>query len=114
MGKEDAVFLPSGTMCNQIALRVHCRPGDEVITPSLTWVSPVNLIVLLGARPVFVDVDPSTYNIDCEGLEDAIDCHKAAGKLNLRGIIPVDLFGLPADYDKKKILLKVILLGDSG
>jgi len=71
-----------------------------VFVPTFTFFATAESVRLVGATPIFVDVDESTYNIDCDGLEDAIHCYKAAGKLNLRGIIPVDLFGLPADYKR--------------
>ena len=67
-------------------------PGDEVIVPSFTWISTANVVEYCGARPVFCDVDPRTFNID---VEDA--AHRVTDKT--RAVIPVHLFGLPADMD---------------
>ncbi len=65
-------------------------PGDEVITTPLSWVATANVIMRAGARPVFVDVDPATRNIDLERIEAAITPHT-------RLLLPVDLAGLPVD-----------------
>ena len=88
-------------------------PGDAVFTTPFTYVATAEVISILGATPVFVDVYESTYNIDCEKLEIEINKVINEGKLKPKAIIPVDLFGLPARYrliDKiaKKYNLKVI------
>jgi dTDP-4-amino-4,6-dideoxygalactose transaminase len=78
----------------EIALRVAgVGPGDEVITTPLSWVSTANVILETGARPVFVDVDPATRNIDLNRIGAAV-----TGAT--RAIIPVDLAGLPVDRDR--------------
>jgi dTDP-4-amino-4,6-dideoxygalactose transaminase len=83
----------SGTGTLEIALRLAgLKPGDEVITTPLTWVATANVIIEVGARPVFVDVDPATRNIDATKIEAAVTPRT-------RAIIPVDLAGLPADRD---------------
>jgi dTDP-4-amino-4,6-dideoxygalactose transaminase len=74
-------------------------PGDAVFVPSFTFFASAECISTVGATPVFVDVDPDTFNIDPESLERVIAKTKADGKLNPRGIIAVDLFGLAADYN---------------
>ncbi|MGA2023304.1 MAG: DegT/DnrJ/EryC1/StrS aminotransferase family protein [Steroidobacteraceae bacterium] len=83
--------LSSGTGALEIALAlIGVGPGDEVITSPLSWVSTANVIVRAGARPVFVDVDPVTRNIDLALMETAITpC--------TRVLLPVDLAGLPVD-----------------
>ncbi|MBN9424290.1 MAG: DegT/DnrJ/EryC1/StrS aminotransferase family protein, partial [Candidatus Accumulibacter sp.] len=84
----------SGTITLEIALQLAgVGPGDEVITTPLSWVSTANVVLHLGARPVFVDTDPHTRNIDLERIEAAITPRTKA-------IIPVDLAGLPVDRDR--------------
>ena len=83
----------SGTCTLQIALKLcGVQAGDEVITTPLTWVSTCNVILELGAKPVFVDIDPRTRNIDASQIAAAITPRTKA-------IMPVHLTGLPADLD---------------
>lgn len=84
----------SGTITLEIALQLAgVAPGDEVITTPLSWVATANVVLHLGARPVFVDVDPLTRNIDLGRIEAAITPKTKA-------IIPVDLAGLPVDRNR--------------
>jgi len=84
----------SGTATMAVALRVAgVGPGDEVITTPLSWVATANVILETGARPVFVDIDPATRNIDLNRIEAAVTPAT-------RAIIPVDLAGLPVDRDR--------------
>ena len=73
-------------------------PGDAVFCPAFTFAATAEVMPLVGASPVFVDILPGTYNLDPERLEAAIGAVKAAGELTPRAIIAVDLFGQPADY----------------
>ncbi|HEX8986559.1 MAG TPA: DegT/DnrJ/EryC1/StrS aminotransferase family protein [Rhodocyclaceae bacterium] len=83
----------SGTGTLEIALRLAgVGPGDEVVTTPLTWVATANVILEVGARPVLVDVDPATRNIDPAKIEAVITPRTKA-------LVPVDLAGLPADRD---------------
>lgn len=83
----------SGTATLELALALcDIGPGDEVITTPLTWAATGNVIARRGARPVFVDVDPVTRNIDLQRAEDVISPVT-------RAVIPVDLGGLPVDRD---------------
>lgn len=75
-------------------------PGDAVFVPDFTFFASGEVVSFEGATPVFVDVDPDTYNMDPESLEQAILSVEAEGKLKAKVVIPVDLFGLPADYDR--------------
>jgi len=99
VGVKHAIAVSSGTDALLLALMCYdVGPGDAIITTPFTFISTVEVICLLGATPVFVDIDPKTYNIDPFAIEKTIiNCQKES--YNVRGIIPVDLFGLPADYD---------------
>ena len=98
-GRPVRVFN-SGTCTMEIALRIAgIGPGDEVITTPLSWVATSNVILEVGARPVFVDIDPETRNIDLSRIEAAITPAT-------RAIIPVDLAGLPVDRDRLYAIAK--------
>ena len=84
----------SGTATLEIGLRIAgVGEGDEVITTPLSWVATANVVLTVGAKPVFVDVDPRTRNIDLAAAEAAVTSAT-------RAIIPVDLAGLPVDRDR--------------
>ena len=84
----------SGTCTMEIALRVAgIGPGDEVITTPISWVATANVILEVGATPVFADIDPVTRNIDLDRVEAAITPRT-------RALIPVYLAGLPVDMDR--------------
>jgi len=101
-GRPVRVFN-SGTASLEIALRIAgVGPGDEVITTPLSWVATSNVILTVGAKPVFVDIDPFTRNIDMGAVAAAITPATKA-------IMPVDLAGLPADRDK---LYEIAILND--
>ena len=113
-GVNHAISCSSGTDALLIPLMAWgIGPGDAVFTTPFTYVATAEVISILGATPVFVDVYESTYNIDCEKLEIAINQVIKEGKLKPKAIIPVDLFGLPARYRlinkiAKKYNLKII------
>jgi UDP-2-acetamido-2-deoxy-ribo-hexuluronate aminotransferase len=91
--------------------------GDAVFCPSFTFAATGEVMPLVGASPVFVDVLPDTYNLDPESLEAAIEMIKAEGKLVPRAIIAVDLFGQPADYPTISAIAKkhgLKLIADSA
>ena len=73
-------------------------PGDAVFVPSFTFAATAEVVVLAGASPVFVDIDPDTYNMSPDSLAAAIADVKAKGELTPKAVIAVDLFGQPADY----------------
>jgi dTDP-4-amino-4,6-dideoxygalactose transaminase len=94
VGGRPVRAFNSGTCTMEIALRIAgIGAGDEVITTPLSWVATSNVILTVGARPVFVDIDPVTRNIDLERIELAV-CAAT------RAILPVDLAGLPVDRDR--------------
>jgi len=92
VGVKHAISVSSGTHSLEIALRaLDIGPGDEVITVPFTWISSAEVILLVGATPVFVDIEPLTFNVDLNQIEDAITPRTKA-------IIPVSLFGQMPDY----------------
>jgi dTDP-4-amino-4,6-dideoxygalactose transaminase len=98
-GARHAVSCASGTDALVMVLMAKgIGPGDAVICPSFTFCATAEVVALLGATPVFADVDEATFNIDPDSLERAIAKAKRLG-LKPRAVIPVDLFGLPADHD---------------
>lgn len=99
-GVKYCLACSSGTDALLIPLMAWgIGPGDAVFTTPFTFFASAEVIGLVGATPVFVDILPDTYNMDPEALEKAVERVAAEGKLNPRAVIPVDLFGLPADYD---------------
>lgn len=99
-GVAHAVTAASGTDALLLALLARgVGPGDAVIVPPFTFVASAEVVRLAGATPVFADVDADTFNLDPARLAEAAQRVRAAGQLNLRGVMAVDLFGLPADYD---------------
>jgi dTDP-4-amino-4,6-dideoxygalactose transaminase len=97
-GAKHAVSCASGTDALVLALRARgIGPGDAVICPSFTFCATAEVAALVGATPVFVDVDETTFNIDPKGIAGAIEVAKGLG-LKPKAVIPVDLFGLAADH----------------
>jgi dTDP-4-amino-4,6-dideoxygalactose transaminase len=98
-GARHAISCASGTDALLLVLMAwQVGPGDAVICPSFTYHATAEMVALLGATPIITDVLPETFNIDPASCERAV---ASARRLNLkpRAIIPVDLFGLPADHD---------------
>ncbi len=92
-GVKYCITCANGTDALQIAqMAFGIGPGDEVITPGFTYIATAETVALLGAKPVYVDVNPKTYNLDVEKLEAAITPRTKA-------IIPVSLYGQCADFD---------------
>lgn len=99
-GAKHTIACSSGTDALLMPLMAwNIGPGDAVFTTPFTFIATAEVVSLLGATPVFVDIDPSTFNMDPAALEQAVLDVKKAGNLTPKGVIPVDLFGLPADYD---------------
>ena len=91
---EYALGVASGT--DALLLSLHALdvgPGDEVIVPSFTFFATAGVVTRLGAKPVFADIDPDTYNITAEEIEDKVT-------ENTKAVIPVHLYGQPCDMDK--------------
>jgi dTDP-4-amino-4,6-dideoxygalactose transaminase len=112
-GAKHVVTCASGTDALVLPLRaMGIGPGDAVICPSFTFCATAEVAVLVGATPIFVDVDPVTFNMDASGIAGAVEVAKAAG-LTPKAVIPVDLFGLAADHgaiaaEAAKFGLKII------
>ena len=93
-GASYALSVSSGTAgMHLLMLALGIKPGDEIITPSMTFASTLNMIALSGAEPVFIDVQYDTLNINPDLIEEKIN-------KNTKGIIPVHFAGAPADMDK--------------
>jgi len=109
-GTKYAITCSSGTDALLLALMaIDIQPDDEIITTPFTWISTAEMIALIKARPVFVDIEPDTYNIDVNLIEAAIT-------KKTKAIMPVSLYGQPADMDAiqtiaDKYNLKVIIDG---
>jgi dTDP-4-amino-4,6-dideoxygalactose transaminase len=98
-GCAHAVGISSGTDALQIAMMGEgIGRGDAVFLPAFTYTATAEVPLVLGATPVFVDVDPETFNIDLADLERRLALVKAEGRLRPRAVVGVDLFGLPADW----------------
>jgi UDP-2-acetamido-2-deoxy-ribo-hexuluronate aminotransferase len=96
-GSKHAIAVANGTDALQIALMAGgIGHGDAVLVPSFTYTAPAEVILVLGANPVFVEVDGGSFNMNPADLETRIAKAKAEGQ-NPRAVISVDLFGLPAD-----------------
>ncbi len=94
LGVKHAIGVASGTDALQIALMaIELKPGDEVITTPFTFVATAEAILLLGGKPVYVDIDEKTYNINPDLIEEKIT-------EKTKAIIPVHLYGQPAEMDK--------------
>ena len=106
LGAKHAIGVASGTDALQLALMaVGLGPGDEIITTPFTFIATAEAIGYVGATPVFVDIDPKTFNIDVEQVEEAVT-------EKTKAVLPVHLFGQPADLtpikdlcDKKGLLM---------
>lgn len=98
MGVKHVITCANGTDALQIAMMgLGLKPGDEVITPSFTYIATTEVVALLGLKPVFVDCDPNTFNISIKEIEKAITSKTKA-------IVPVHLFGQSCDM---KAILKI-------
>lgn len=106
-GVKHAVACANGTDALMMVLRAWgIGPGDAVFVPAFTFAASAEVVALVGAAPVFVDVHEDTFNIDPASLEAAIALVKREGKLKPRAVMPVDLFGQPADYEKLEPIVR--------
>lgn len=99
VGVKHCVTCANGTDALSLALMVwNIGPGDAVFVPDFTFFSTGEIVAFAGATPIFVDVEEVSFNMSPESLEKAIQAVLKEGKLKPRAIIPVDLFGQPADF----------------
>jgi UDP-2-acetamido-2-deoxy-ribo-hexuluronate aminotransferase len=104
-GARRVISCANGTDALQLALMsLSIGPGDAVFVPSFTYTATAEVILLLGARPVFVDTDPETYNIDFASAEASIKRILSEGELRPAVLLTVDLFGAPVDYARARAL----------
>ncbi len=100
VGVAHVIACANGTDALQLCLRaLGAGPGDAIFVPAFTFAATAEVVALVGATPVFVDIDAITFNIDANSLAAAVEAIRQKGDLNPVGIIPVDLFGQAADYD---------------
>lgn len=120
VGRKHCISCANGTDALSLVLMAWgVKEGDAVFVPSFTFYSTSEVVSLLDAEPIFVDVDERTFNLAPDKLEKAILQVKEEGKLNPKAVIPVDLFGQCADYDRileiaKKYGLLVLEDGAQG
>ena len=120
VGVKHCVGCANGTDALQLALMIWgIGPGDAVFTSDFTYFASAGCASILGATPIPVDIDLATFNISPAALEEAIKRVLEEGKLTPKAIIPVDLFGLPADYTAirpiaEKYGLKILEDGAQG
>ena len=120
VGRKHCIACGNGTDALQLALMIWgIGPGDAVFTSDFTYFASAGTSSILGATPVLVDIDINTFNMSPSALEEQIKRVLAEGKLKPKVIVPVDLFGQPADYDKilpiaEKYGLKVLEDGAQG
>ena len=99
VGRKHCIACGNGTDALTMVLKAWgIGPGDAVFVPDFTFFATAEVVAFEGAVPICVDVDPRTFNMDPASLGQAIRSVKAEGELIPKAVIPVDLFGLPADY----------------
>ena len=115
---KHAVACANGTDALLLILRAwDIGPGDAVFVPAFTFAATAEVVALAGATPVFVDVEDDTFNISLLSLQAALEMVRKDGQLRPRAVIPVDLFGQPADYRRLEPCVeseKLLMLCDAA
>ena len=118
VGVKHCVSCANGTDAITIALLAHgVGAGDAVFVPDFTFFSSGECPALIGATPIFVDVETDTFNLSPSALEKAVKSELEKGKLKPKAVVAVDLFGLPADYDRIRAICSkygLLLLEDGA
>ena len=117
-GSKHCLTVSSGTDALVAPLMaLDIGPGDAVFLPTFTFTATAEVVVLVGAKPVYIDVHPRRFNIDVKHLAEQIAAVKKEGKYRPRAVISVDLFGLPADYAELNKLCEsegLVLIDDAA
>lgn len=107
VGRKHCVGVGNGTDALVLSLKaLDIGFGDAVFVPDFTYIASASCVCLVGATPIFTDIDLRTYNINPVSLEEAIEKVITDGKLKPKAIIPVDLFGLPSNYPEIEKIAK--------
>lgn len=118
VGAKHCISCANGTDAITIALLAHgVGAGDAVFVPDFTFFSSGECPALIGATPIFVDVETDTFNLSPSALEKAVKSELGKGKLKPKAVVAVDLFGLPADYDRIRAICSkygLLLLEDGA
>lgn len=118
VGRKHCIACANGTDALVLALRAYnVGPGDAVFTADFTYIASASSAELVGATSVFADIDLKTFNIDAKSLEEQIKKVLKEGKLTPKAIVPVDLFGLPANYEELEKVAKkynLIIIEDAA
>ncbi len=118
VGRKHCVSCGNGTDALMlVALAYEIGEGDAVFCPDMTFIASVEPFCMLGATPVFVDIDEKSYNIDPQKLEEAVVCVKQEGKYNAKAVIMVDFLGIPADYENVRAICEkhgLLLIEDAA
>ncbi len=118
VGRKHCVSCGNGTDALMlVALAYGIGEGDAVFCPDMTFVASVEPFCMLGATPIFVDIDEKSYNIDPQKLEEAVVRVKQEGKYTTKAVIMVDFLGIPADYEKVRAICEkhgLLLIEDAA
>lgn len=107
VGVKHCLTCANGTDALTLALKaLNIGKGDAVFVPDFTFFASAEVVSLEGATPIFVDVDPYTFNIDCKSLEEAISAVRDDMTMRPKAVIAVDLFGQPADFPHLRQIAK--------
>lgn len=118
VGRKHCISCGNGTDALMlVALAYGIKAGDAVFCPDMTFVASVEPFCMLGATPIFVDIDGRSYNLDPAKLEEAIVRIKKEGKYTVEAVVMVDFLGIPADYEKIRVICEkhgLLLIEDAA
>lgn len=118
VGRKHCISCGNGTDALMlVALAYGIKAGDAVFCPNMTFIASIEPFAMLGATPIFVDIDAKSYNLDPMKLEEAIDRVKKEGEYTAKAVVMVDFLGIPADYERIKAICKkhsLLLIEDAA